>query len=374
MKICLVHDDFIQAGGAESLFATIAQIYPDAPIYTSLVDWQKLPQSIDRSRVKISFMQKIPFAKYFFKVLLPLYPLAFESFDFTDFDLVISSTTRFAKAIITKPQTLHISYVNSTPRFLWDKKIQEDYLPSRLRLLLSPFLAWLKRWDKVASARADAYIANSQNIKNRIDATYHYPSIIVYPFANTIFFTPAKIHNWSLRKQSYFLIVTRLVKWKKIEIAIKAAKDLNINLKIIGIGPDEARLKKLAANLSTKNNIEFLGKITVEDLRDLYRNCQALIVTQEEDFGIAAVEVQACGRPAVVLASSGARETILPGETGLIFQKQDVQSLKDAIKSISKVKWNVSQIRRNALRYSKAVFVKSLTYAINNYVHERSKP
>lgn len=366
-KVALVHDDFLQAGGAESLFATIASLFPQAPIYTSLVDWTKLPPSISRERIKTSFMQKIPFAKYLHKALLVLYPLAFEGFDFEGFDLVISSTTRFANSIITKPHTLHISYVNSIPRFLWDRKIQKDYLPPALRFLLSPLLMWLKRWDRVTSSRVDFYIANSQNIARKIKKAYGRESTVVHPFANTNFFTPAKIHNWGLREQNYYLVVTRLVKWKKIDIVIEATQDLDLNLKIVGTGPDEARLKRIACS----KKIEFLGKTIVEQLRDLYRNCLALVVIQEEDFGIAAVEVQSCGRPAVVLASSGAKETILSGETGLIFQKQDVQSLKDAITRASKVKWSVSQIRRNALQYSKAIFVKNLISAVDSYVQER---
>lgn len=367
MKIALVHDDFMQAGGAESLFATIASLFPQAPIYTSLVDWTKLPPSISRERIKTSFMQKIPFAKYLYKALLALYPLAFESFDFEGFDLVISSTTRFANSIITKPHTLHISYVNSIPRFLWDRKIQKDYLPPALRFLLSPLLAWLKRWDKITSSRVDFYIANSQNIARKIKKAYGRESTVVHPFVNTNFFTPAKIHNWGLREQNYYLVVTRLVKWKKIDIAIKATQDLDLNLKIVGTGPDEARLKRIAGS----KKIEFLGKTTVEQLRDLYRNCLALVVTQEEDFGIAAVEVQSCGRPAIILSSSGAKESILAEKTGVVFGKQTAESLKDAIIRTSGLKWNVSEIRRNALRYSKTVFVKSLTNVINSYVRER---
>src|SRR3989304_7069492 len=154
-KIALVHDDFVQSGGAESLFATIASIWPDAPIYTSLVDWKKIPATISRNRVRPSFMQKIPFATRFYRTLLPLYPLAFESFNFDEFDLVISSTTRFAKSIITKPGTIHICYINSLPRFLWSEQIQQDYLPPIAMLILKPFLAWLKRWDIATSYRPD---------------------------------------------------------------------------------------------------------------------------------------------------------------------------------------------------------------------------
>ncbi len=171
-KVALVHDDWVQTGGAESLFTTIAEIFPNAPIYTSLADWDKLPSEIDHKRIKTSFIQKIPLAKYFFKALLPIYPLAFESFDFSNYDLVISSTTRFAKGIITKPKTIHVSYVNSIPRFLWEDAKQQDYLNPIIRLLVQPALIWLKKWDRVASARVDRFIANSQNVKKKIKKVY----------------------------------------------------------------------------------------------------------------------------------------------------------------------------------------------------------
>src|SRR3989338_11614778 len=156
-KVALVHDDFLQRGGAENLFATIAGLYPKAPIYTSLVNWQKLPSSIEKSWIKTSLMQKIPLAKYFYKSLLPLYPFAFESFDLTKYDLVISSTTRFANSVITHPKTTHISYVNTTPRFLWNKKELSNYLPKALIYLIEPIINHLKKWDKITSSKTNFY-------------------------------------------------------------------------------------------------------------------------------------------------------------------------------------------------------------------------
>src|SRR3990172_11313825 len=168
MKTCLVHDDFVQEGGAENLFVAIASIWPNAPIYASLVDWNKLPESISHDRIIRSFIQKIPFSAKFHKLLLPLYPLAFESFDLDGFDLVISSTTRFAKSAITKPQTAHRCYGNNIPRFIWDLEMQKNYLPKFLISVLKPYFSWLKRWDSAASIRVDFYIANSKNVEKRI--------------------------------------------------------------------------------------------------------------------------------------------------------------------------------------------------------------
>lgn len=368
-KVALVHDDFMQTGGAESLFASIASLYPNAPIYTSLVDWNKLPPSINHNRIKTSFIQKLAIAKKWYRAALPLYPLAFESFNFDEFDLVISSTTRFAKSIITKPKTTHICYINSIPRFLYNLDARRAYLPSVLYFLTLGIFNWLKRWDKTAASRVDYFIANSQNVKDQVAKNYGYKSEVVYPFADLNFFKVPKVSNWQLKSQKYFLVVSRLVKWKKIEIAIGAARELNVNLKIVGSGPDDGRLKQLTVNSSrfTDNSIEFLGKVTQEELRELYQNCEALIVTQEEDFGISALEAQACGCPVIAYKKGGVAEIVKDGQTGLLFEKQTKQSLKDAIDSHSRVKWESTACRKNSLRFSQAAFVNSLKETIKAY-------
>ncbi|MEX2028291.1 MAG: glycosyltransferase [Candidatus Curtissbacteria bacterium] len=363
MKVCLVHDDFVQEGGAENLFAEIARIYKDTPIYTSVVDWSKLPKSIDKSRVHTSFMQKIPFAAKFYKLLLPLYPLAFESFDLSSFDLVISSTTRFAKGVVTSTKTTHVCYINSVPRFLWHESQKESYLPSQINFFIQPFLKLLKNWDKTASVRVDFYIANSKNVASHVKKAYAKDASVVYPFADTDFFQPAKIHNWKLKNQNYYLVVSRLVRWKRIELAIEAAQNLGINLKIVGVGPDSARLKIIAPS----ENIEFMGNVAVEKLRQLYQNARGLIVTQDEDFGIAMVEAQACGIPVIAFRAGGQKEIVKDGETGLFFNEQTPMSLEDAISKSIEVKWNLKQIVINAKRFSKAQFGKNLKALVKEY-------
>src|SRR3990167_5950219 len=303
MKIALVHDDFIQEGGAENLFAAVASIWPNVPIYTSLVDWNKLPESISRDRIISSFIQKIPFSAKFHKLLLPLYPLAFESFDLDGFDLVISSTTRFAKSIVTKPQTIHICYVNNIQRFLWHTEGQNKYLPELLAKILKPYFSWLKRWDSAASSRVDFYIANSQNVQGRIKDIYSVSSHIIYPFADLDFYTVPKVHNWQLKSKNYLLVVTRLVRWKKVELAIDALKNSAGHLIVVGDGPDKKRLEAIAK--SGKVSVQFEGRVVKERLKELYQNAKALIVTQEEDFGISIVEAQACGIPVIAYDKGG---------------------------------------------------------------------
>ncbi|MCR4324932.1 MAG: glycosyltransferase [Candidatus Curtissbacteria bacterium] len=356
-KVALVHDDFIQKGGAESLFATIAIIWPEAPIYTSLVNWKKIPKSIEKKRVKTSFLQKIPFAIKLYKGFLPLFPFAFESFNFSKYDIVISSTTRFAKGIVTGPNTVHVCYINSTPRFLWDKKATNQYLPEWLMFLATPVTNQLKKWDKAASSRVDFYIANSHNVQHNIKRIYGHESEVIYPFADLDYFKLPKVHNWELKSKDYYLIVARLVKWKRVDIAIKAALTLNANLIIVGTGPDEKRLKKLAGG---NPKIEFIGRVNRKRLRELYQNAQALIMTQKEDFGISAVEAQACGTPVIAYKHGGQAEIIIDKESGVFFEKQTRDSLQDAILAHSKVKWTRPKIRKNSLRFSREVFVSKI--------------
>lgn len=378
-KVALVHDDFSQAGGAEKLFEAIAKIYPDALIYTSLVNWDKIQSNINRDRVRPSFIQKIPYAAKIYKAMLPLYPLAFESFDFSDHDLVISSTTRFAKSVVTKPKTVHISYLNSVPRFLHDDKVLSQYLPGFLKFLLQPYFSWLRQWDLASASRVDFFIANSKNVQTKIKKAYNRESEVIYPFADTTFFKPnyqtTKLPNY----QTYYLIVSRLVKWKRLDIAIRTCADLNQKLIVVGSGPDEARLKNQGYTPGVQSrvrpdhtpgvnqSVEFLGDVSREQIRELYQSCKALIVTQEEDFGIAAVEAQSCGRPIIAFAKGGVPEIIIPSKTGVTFKEQTPASLKDALVASSKVKWDVAVCRKSALRFTRSLFVTQLKTAIAKY-------
>ncbi len=364
VKIALVHDDFCQAGGAERLFEEIAKIYPDAPVYTSLVNWDKIPKSIDPKRVKTSFMQKIPFATKFYKLFLPLYPIAFESFDFSGFDVVVSSTTRFAKSIITTPNTKHVCYINSVPRFLYSQDQADQYLSPLLRFILRPYLNWLKKWDRISSARVDLYIANSKNVQKQIKHEYGRDSAVVYPAVDTDFFIS---NNQKSKNDNYYLAVSRLNKWKKIDIAIKACQDLNQQLIIVGTGSDKTRLKGLTEKT---DKIEFISTADKEQLLKLYQNAKALIVTQEEDFGIAMVEAQACGTPVIAFQRGGAVEIITNGKTGLFFKEQTENSLKDAILRQSKLKWDIGACRDNAIKFSKAAFINNLKKTLDDYVNQ----
>lgn len=365
-KVALVHDDFTQSGGAENLFSTLANLFPEAPIYTSLVNWGKVPKSIDSNRINVSWMQKIPFSTYLYKLFLPLYPFAFESFDFSKYDLVISSSTRFAKSIISGPNSTHIAYLNSTPRFLWNPNAANQIIPRVMRPLLNIYIKYLKKWDYISSSRPDIFIANSSNVQSKIKKHYRKESYIIYPFANTNYFKIAKIHNWALKKQKYHLIVSRLVKWKKIDIAIEAVNLSKMNLKIVGVGPDKKRLQSVA----TGSNAEFLGKVSLKELFSLYNNSESVIVTQEEDFGIAAVEAQSCGVPVIAYKKGGVSEIIIDNKTGVLFSNQTAISLRDAIKKMGKLKYSKDTNRENALRFSRKKFEESFLEVIKKHAEQ----
>ena len=236
--------------------------------------------------------------------------------------------------------------------------------------MLKPYLSWLKKWDKVSSGRVDLYIANSKNVQKSVYDEYNRQSVVIHPFADTNFFREKRERVRALGSDSYYLIVSRLVKWKNIEIAIRATQELGTNLKIVGIGPDEARLKKLASRgqrLELRGQIQFLGNVTKDRLRELYQKAKALIVTQEEDFGIAIIEAQSCGIPVIAYKAGGALEIIKEGKTGIFFKNQSAEYLKDAIIALSRLKCNISLVRENALHFTRSHFKKELEATITSY-------
>lgn len=329
MKVALVHDDFMQWGGAERLVLDLGQLFPEAPIYTIYYNEKVLPAVFPKERLRSSFLQKI---KFIYRPLFFLHPLIFESFDFSAYDLVITSTTRFAKSIITKPGTIHICYCNTPPRFLWSFS---DYFESKdinwvfkniLKVLMAPLISYLRIQDQAAAQRVDYFIANSNNIANRITKYYGRESKVIYPFVELDRFDDEKVQETKQIGQPYYLIVSRLSGHKRIDIAIDAFNKNGLCLKIIGIGPEAGKYQKMA-----KKNIEFLGRLSDQEVVHYLKNCEAFIYPQEEDFGITALEAQACGRPVIAFAKGGALETVVEGKTGLFFQEQTSDSLSRAI-------------------------------------------
>lgn len=351
MRVALVHDDLAQWGGAERVLFGLSEIFPDAPIYTSLFNDQNklLKEKFGTKKIIPSFIQKIPFLKHSYKQLLPLYPIAFEQFDFSGFDLVISHTTRFAKSIITKPSTKHICFCHTPPRFLWHfSGIKEN-------LFLKPYFSKLRIFDQISAKRVDTFLAGSGNAKIRIKKVYGKDSVILYPFVDDIFFQS----NLSF-DGGYFLIISRLNDYKKVGLAVGAFNDLGVNLKIVGSGPEESNLKQEA-----KQNIEFLRQVSNELLVDLIAGCKALIVPGEEDFGLVSLEAQAMGKPVVAFRSHGLEETVIEGKTGIFFDKQMTQDLKDALNKFENLSFNNKDSIENAEKFKFENFKKNLLTKLN---------
>jgi len=354
MKVALVYDRVNKWGGAERLLLALGQIWPQAPLYTAVYDAKNAPWA-KRFKVIPSFLNKIPLAKSHHEKLALLMPLAFESLNFDSYEVVISLTSEAAKGIITKPETLHLSYCLTPTRYLWSG--YGDYFSSPIyRFLALPGFKYLRHWDKIAAQRPDFYFAISKNVQKRIKKYYQRHSEIIYPPLDLHRF---KISTVSKKPHDYFLIVSRMVSYKRIDLAIEAFNQLGWPLKIVGLGRQFKKLQKMA-----KKNIEFLGQLTDEELLGYYQNCQAVIFPPEEDLGLVPLEAQACGRPVIAYRGGGALETISEGKTGLFFYPQTSQGLLKALKSFKTKKFKPENCRQNAEKFSQARFKKEFKKAV----------
>lgn len=354
MKVALAYDKVNKWGGAERVLLALHKVFPKAPLYTSVYNKKSAPWASVFS-VKTSFLQKIPFAKSRHDLLAPLMPLAFESFDFSEYDLVISVTSESAKGIITNSKTKHICYCLTPTRYLWSGYSEYFKNPIK-RIMATPFVNYLKKWDIASSKRPDVFIGISKEVKARIKKYYKRDSIIIYP--------PVEIADFSKSHKSlqgdYFLVVSRLVPYKRIDLAISACNRLNLPLKIIGIGSDAKKLKRLAGK-----SIEFLGKVTDEELINYYKNSKALIFPGKEDFGLTMVEAQAFGKPVIAFKEGGALDIVRSGVTGKFFNKQSPESLMKALENFNPSRYNSKLCREGAKRFSFSIFQDKLIKAID---------
>lgn len=349
MKVAIVHDDLVQYGGAERVLDGICEIFPDAPIYTSVYDKnnKNLYQKFGHKKIVTSFLQKIPGWKVLYKAMLPLYPIAFEQFDFSQYDLVISHTTRFAKSIITKPTTKHICYCHTPPRFLWHFSGQKSYG------LFETLMTKLRIFDQVSATRVDKFLAGSKNAQARIEKIYHRDSTVVYPFIDLESYAGFESFDGD-----YFVTISRLNKYKRVDLAIQACLDLNLRLKVIGKGPQLQKLQAISHNLPAAN-IEFLGNVNDEVLKYILSGARALIIPGEEDFGLTAIEAQALGKPVIAFRSGGVLETVVDKKTGLFFDTQTVDNLKHLLKNFESKKFKSEDCKENANKFNRRNFIRN---------------
>ncbi len=309
MRIAIVHDYLTHMGGGERVLAALAQAFPDAPIFTLVHDAHAVTLPINPRRIRTSFLQKFPGARRSHRYLpLALMPLAIEQFDLSSFDVVLSNAHSFGKGVLVPPGTLHISYCMTPTRYAWDgsHKYVRDFSSSTLFQKFAPAaISYMRIWDWAASQRVHSYITLSDYVMKRIQKYYGRTSTVVYPPVDVDRFSP------SVSEGSYYLVVSRLVPYKRVDLAIRAANQLRIPLKIAGTGPEMEQLKALAGS-----SVEFLGFVPDEDLPELYRNAKVLLFPQEEDFGITPLEAAASGVPTIAYGAGGALETITDGATG----------------------------------------------------------
>lgn len=367
MKVAIIHDDLIQFGGAEKLVMHLLTLWPNSTLFTSYAsdDWLKVLRE-KNVQYKTSFMQKLPFKKKLNKFYAGafFYPLAFESFDLSNYDVVISVSARFAHSVITKPSTLHISYINSPGRMFWEFwDYFENYMFSKYKIINRLSLNYLKLtasfyrvWDFYASKRPDYLIANSLTPQQRITKYYGRESSIIYPFVDLTQFEKHK-----KTKENFYLIITRLVAWKRVDIAVEAFIKNGKNLRVIGEGPELQNLKKMAAG---HKNIEILGKISEEEKIQLLCTCSAVINTQLEDFGIVPLESMAAGKPVIAYGKGGALETVVAGKTGEFFHEQNALSLNNLLNEFDPNKYLMTDCISQARKFDKEAF----SLKIKNFV------
>lgn len=356
MKIAFVHEYLNQFGGAERMLQVLCALYPEAPIYTLIYDRNATGRVFDDKVIHTSFLQKMPLAKKHHRAFPLLMPLAMEQFDFSEYDTVISISASFAKGVLTKPGTRHICYCLTPPRFLWDdsQKFVEEFGYSRLvKKFLAPFITYLRMWDQEASRRVDDFWAISNFIKERIDKYYRRPSTVIYPPVNV-----GKFHvsdSPAGGRGDYFFMAGRLVSYKRFDLAIRVFNRLGLPLRIVGIGPEFNKLKKMAGK-----NIQFLDLVSDEQLAGLYAGSRALIFPQEEDFGIVPLESMASGKPVIAYRAGGVLETVVEGKTGLFFREMTEDSLAEAIRKFETTKFDPWECRRQAEKFNIEVFKKNI--------------
>lgn len=364
MKVAIVHDWLVNYGGAERVVEEMLKLYPDADIYTLVYNEKKMAKHFPPEKVHTSFVQKIPCATKLYTKFLSLMPKAFESFDFSGYDLIIASSSSCAKGVITPTASTYIAYIHSPMRYAWD--LYFDYFKRSgflTRFFMKRQMPKIRQWDYISSQRIDVIAANSKYISKRIKKFWGRDSQVIYPPVDT------KRLGWNGKpSEDFYVVFSRFVSYKRIDLAISACGELGKKLVVIGSGSQEKELKKLAEKYRNAQ-ITFTGRISDEEVKDYLQRCKALIFCAEEDFGIIPVEAQACGRPVIAFGKGGALETVVDGVTGIFFDEQKTESVVNAIKKFEELSekntFVPKKICEHAENFSTEKFQKNLQELIN---------
>jgi glycosyltransferase involved in cell wall biosynthesis len=349
LKVAIVHDWLNQIGGAEAVLAALVDTFPGAPVYTSIYSSQAMPAAYRQWDIRTTWMDRLPGIYRHHQPYLLLYPLAFGRLELHGYDLVISNKSAFCFGVRTPPQTRHICYCLTPTRYVWNFEtyVEREQVGRAARRLVRPFLSLLQRWERAAAGRVDQFVAISREVQARIHRFYDRDSVVIYPPVDTKRFAPARNDG----HDDYFLIVSRLVPYKRIDLAIRAFNDLGLPLWIGGEGRDRASLEALAGP-----NVRFLGRVPDDELGRLLARCRAFILPGVEDFGITPVEAMAAGRPVIAYAGGGAPDYVVEGVSGTFFREQAPGSLADAVRRFEQMAFDPKAIRAHAEQFDACVF------------------
>ena len=366
-RVAIVHDWLVNYGGSERVVEELLKIYPEADIFTLVYDEKKMGKIFPRDRVHTSFLQKLPFSTKLYTKLLSFMPKAFESFDLSNYKLVICSSSSCAKGVITPPLVPHVAYIHTPMRYAWDKYFEYKSRSGKItQFFMEKWMSKIRLWDYVSSQRVDTLIANSNYISRRIKKYWNRESQVIYPPVNVKDLQPN-----GKEPEDFFVVFSRFVPYKRIDLAIQACGNLKKNLVVIGSGSQKKQLKKLAARYKDVK-ITFTGRIRDDEVRDYLQRCRALIFCAEEDFGIIPVEAQCCGRPVIAFGKGGALETIINGKTGTFFSHATPDSVERAINRFEELEkqgaFDSAFISNHAKEFSRERFAREIKEAIDNTI------
>ncbi|MGE3179091.1 MAG: glycosyltransferase [Vicinamibacterales bacterium] len=348
-RLAIVHDWLTGMRGGEKVLEVVCERFPDADLFTLVHVPGSVSPTIERHRIHTSFVQHLPAARRHYRHYLPVFPFAVERLDLSGFDFVLSISHCAVKSVVRPPQAFHLCYCLTPMRYAWDQ-FDAYFGPDRVgqvgSRVMRPVMRRLAQWDQATADRVDRYVAISHYVAGRIRRYYNREAAVVYPPVDTDFYVPAAVPP-----EPFALVVSALVPYKRIDLAIHACERAGVPLKVVGAGPDQAALESIAGPGTT-----FLGRLPDSDVRDLYRRASVVLLPGEEDFGIVPLEAQACGRPVVALGRGAALETVLPGITGELVPDSDVEPFADAIAKAVNGRYDSSDIRRHAERFGRTRF------------------
>ena len=364
-RVVLVHDWLTGMRGGEKVLEMLCVTYPDADLLTLFPVPGSVSPAIERLRPRSSILTYLPGIRRFYRYCLPIFPHVIEQFDLDQYDLVISTSHCAAKAVVKTGRARHLCYCFTPMRYAWDQfdaYFPEERVGPLANRLLRPVLGALARWDAATAGRVDRYVAISQHVASRIRRYYNRGAIVIYPPVDTEFYCPD-----GTAPEDFLLIVSALVPYKRIDLAVEASRLTGIPLRIVGDGPERERLMSLAAGGGA--TVEFLGTVSDDDIRGLYRRAAAVLLPGEEDFGIAPVEAQACGRPVVALARGGALETVIDGVTGVLVVEPSPQAFAAGILRARETSFDPGAVRAHAVKFDRSVFSRSIQATIESMAH-----